>query len=129
MDENFQPYFPNDESMGNNKNAYKDSKYMYALKNIIFYAVLTPDGSCLSYYKEGQIALEDDSPEVLRFLQSEFEGHDFHDRYWLLREWVAEQKRLNPACGVEFEEQRYDQLLLDLAQAGEEADDIINGAG
>ena len=125
MDQEFQPFYPAAKKMTSSKGKFTESKYNWALQNIIFYAVHTSDGHTLSYYKEGQVALAQDCPESLRFIASEFENIDFHIRFWSLREFVANANRENPACQLSFTEQTYRDLDCDLAGAEEEVDYIL----
>lgn len=110
--------------MAKNPN-YKDAKYTYALQNIVFYAVHSLD-CVISYYKDGPIDLPENAPPVLKFIASEFATLDYHDRYFVLRTWVAEQLRLDPACGLKFTEQKYTDLFADIEYAEEEANSLIN---
>ncbi len=126
MDPQYQPHYPAAKKMTASKGKFTESKYNWALQNIIFYAVHTPDGHTLSYYKEGPIALDSDCPESLRYIASEFENIDFHIRYWSLRKFVADANRENPNCELTFTQQTFVDLVSDLAGAEEEADYILD---
>lgn len=124
MQQTFSPYHPNEELRKAPGQTFGESKYSYALQSIIFYSVHVGDDT-LTYYKEDPATPAPTAPGILRHLFGEFEAFDFHQRYWHMREWVAEHIRKNPGCNVSFSEQTYKDLIDDIEFANNEAEKII----
>jgi len=126
MSQEFLPFHPNEVPLVIPGEAFGEHKYSYALQSIIFYTVHVGDDT-LTYYKEGIQTLDPAASGILHYLLGEFETFDFHQRYWHLREWVAEHVRKNPGCNVEFTQQTYKDLVDDL-DIDDEVEEILNNA-
>lgn len=121
MDEQYKPFLRS--IITNPKGNYAESKYRYALQNIVFYAI-HDDETILSYYKDSFIRMSGDASSILDYIQQEYGEMDFHIRYWKLREFVAEVKRLDPDSKLSFTQQTYTDLMDDISNVDNMIDAI-----